>query len=133
MLGGVASDSARLEQMTIETADGGQMARDALASETARSEPAQVPSQVARAHLPDGATLLPQKPTEALEVSSVGQERVGGCPSLHLEGPEELGDRIHQTSEAGLALALNPRRMVKSIIRLRRKASAGGATTRTAP
>src|SRR5262249_30638392 len=131
VLGRVTRDSAGLEKMTIEAADGGQMTCDALASEATRSEPVEVPSQIPRARLREGPMLLAQKLMEALEVSSVGHERIGGRPSFHLEGPEELGDRIHQTSEAGLALARNPRRMRKSIIRPRRKASVGGPAIRT--
>jgi len=72
MLGRVTHDFAGLEEMTIEASDSGQMTGDALASETTRSKPVEVPSQVSRARLREGAMLLAQELTKAIEVPSVG-------------------------------------------------------------
>src|SRR5262245_35202236 len=121
------------------------MARHTAVAEATRPEPAEIPGEVAGARLRNRTPLLAEEGAKALEVSTIGGECIGGRPSLHLEGREERGDRIHQTTEAGWALAATPgragwalaatpRRMVKSIIRFRRKASAAGAAaTRAAP
>ncbi len=49
VFGWIARHVARFEQMTIETPDGGEMARDAAVAETTRPEPAEIPGEVAGA------------------------------------------------------------------------------------
>ena len=144
----VARDHAGLEEVTIESAHRREMSGDAAAAEASPPQPAHVPCHLGGSRLPEAAPLPAEEVAKTLQVAAVGQERIGGGPPLHLEGPEKLGHRVHQGVEAGRtradpgadtatpqqrpirtvtattgALATNPRRIAKSIIRLRRKAS----------
>jgi hypothetical protein len=101
MLGRIPRHRARVEEVAVEAADGGEMSGDAAAPEAAPSQPGEVPRQLAdRGRRESGAVVFEECP-KALEVTAIGQERIGGGPPLHLEGPEKLADRIHQGFEAG--------------------------------